>query len=102
MKFMEIDEGGFVLHICDDPQLTIIPLVNRVKHLDRDTKQELVDHVGKPITHKGNRWLPPMPISDEDYARLTADGLSGKSAKGTPWHYKYDSKTNTFSKVDDL
>jgi hypothetical protein len=100
MKFMEIDEGGYVHHICDDPEITIIPLMNRVSHGSKD--KPLLDHVDKPISMHGYRWLPPMPIGQQDFDSLTKEGLCGMTEKGTKWHYKYDQSTKTFSKVTVL
>src|SRR3954463_5634608 len=101
MKFMEIDEGGYVHHICDDPGITMVPIVNRISHGDKD-KAPLVDAVGRKVSFLGNKWLPPLPISDSDYAQLTTDGLTGVTAKNTKWHYQYNAQTKTFTKVTVL
>lgn len=100
MKFMEIDEGGYVHHICDDPEITMIPLVNRVSHGSKDNP--LIDGEGHKLSYLKYRWETPLPISDEDFDKLTKDGLCGATEKGTKWHHKYDKATKTFTKVTVL
>ena len=115
MKFMELDSDGFIHHIMDDPCICMLPVVNRFQHNDKEGNS-CKDALGRPVSFTGARVLGmnpvdhppellPRSISDEDYAMLVKDGLSGYKdpAKRTArWAYKWDFDLNKAKKVDVL
>ena len=113
MRFMELDSEGFILHIVDDPVVTMLPVVNRIQYHDAN-RNPLVDNLGRPLSHHGGRVLgkkpkehPPelMPreVSDEHFELLVNEGLSGWKdpvKKTGRWTYKWDDQSKKPIKVD--
>lgn len=91
MKFMELDEAGFIHHIMDDPCITMIPVVNRFSSNQFDTD-------GNPVSHHGHRMLGtnptdhlvhllPKAISNAHWDLIMSSGGVG----GDKWQWKWDS-----------
>jgi len=110
---MELDDDGYILHIMDDPSLTMLPVVNRFHHNGKDG-MPLVDESGWALSFRGGRVLGrnpvnhppellPIELSDEDYDYLREEGLTGFKDTGKKlgaWHHRYERKTNKFIKED--
>jgi hypothetical protein len=99
MKFMELDEGGFIHHVMNDPGISMIPVVNRFR-LNIPKNEN-----GHDVSTRGHRLLGsepeehpphllPRALSDEHWDMIMgAGGVAGYDVSGdssTHWHWKWD------------
>ena len=73
--FMETDTKGNICHICADPAITIVPLVNRVVF---DNADGTVDNDGSGVNLSpwGNEMQTPLKIGDYAFTFLTTNGIN--------------------------
>jgi hypothetical protein len=109
MKFMELDEGGFIHHILDDPCITMVPVVNRFGHLNPKTNVQ-----GHIFSYHGHRLLGqnptehpahllPRSISDEHWNLImSAGGVAGaddSTDSSTAWQFRWDEQKQAPAKT---
>ncbi len=73
--FMETDVKGNICHICADPAITIVPLVNRVTFDNADGTVDN-DSSGVNISPWGNEMQIPLKIGVGAFTFLTTNGIS--------------------------
>lgn len=81
--FIEHDEAGNIVHVCGDPEATIVPLVNRVTFNGPDGKP-LKDADGAALSSFGSKLLDPVGIDEATYSELVSGGAN---------NYTYDGST---------
>lgn len=73
--FIEHDTAGNIVHVCADPQATIVPLINRVTFNDMNGNP-LKDANGNELSPHGAALCEPLGISQEMFDRIMADGAA--------------------------
>ncbi|HVJ09786.1 MAG TPA: hypothetical protein VM554_15520 [Acidisarcina sp.] len=72
--FLEYDSGGNIVHVCGDPTITIVPLINRVEYKDANGNP-LVDASGAPLSGSDHPMQEPVGIDQATHDMLIANGL---------------------------
>jgi hypothetical protein len=71
--FIEHDEAGNIVHVCADPEATIVPLVNRVTFNGPDGNP-LKDPTGAALSPFGSKLLDPAGIDEATFNELMSQG----------------------------
>ena len=72
--FIEHDEAGNIVHVCGDPSITIVPLINRVTFNDKDGKP-LKDTGGTDLSPFNSKMLDPVGVDKATYDAVMAAGM---------------------------
>lgn len=80
--FIEHDEAGNIVHVCGDPEATIVPLVNRVV-FNSASGNPLKDAQGAALSPYGSKMLDPVAIDEATYNTLVTDGAGNFIYNGT-------------------
>lgn len=72
--FVEHDGAGNIVHVCCDPEATIVPLINRVVFNDSNGNP-LRDADGADLSPYGCKLIDPVGVDAATYNALIADGL---------------------------
>jgi hypothetical protein len=80
--FIEHDEEGNIVHVCGDPEATIVPLVNRVVFGDAHGNP-LKDAEGAALSPFGSKLLDPVGIDEATYGALCSEGARNFLYDGT-------------------
>lgn len=73
--FIEHDSAGNIVHVCSDPQATIVPLINRVTFSDVNGNP-LKDAQGNDLSPYGAPLRDPLGINQETFNRLMSEGAT--------------------------
>jgi hypothetical protein len=79
--FIEHDEAGNIVHVCGDPEATIVPLVNRVVFNDSNGNP-LKDGQGEALSPYGSKLLDPVGIDEETFNALKDEGSENFTYSG--------------------
>jgi hypothetical protein len=97
MKFMELDEAGFILHVCDDPGITRLPVVNRfITNKVNELSQPVSVFGHRVLGHAPEEHIPhllPRMISDEHFSLVMSSGTHGWDDRRNwtgEWHFIWD------------
>jgi hypothetical protein len=86
--FIECDMAGNICHVCADPMVTIVPLVNRVLFRNKDGTPNK-DSGGNDLAPSGLSLVAPVGITVTTYNTLMTGGLN---------NYTYDATTDSVVK----
>lgn len=73
LYFIEHDAAGNIVHVCGDPEATIVPLINRVVFNGPDGNP-LKDAEGDFLSPFNSKLLDPVGIDKATFDALTSAG----------------------------